>query len=136
LQERYEDDHSTYPKLDWICGWRLDCLMDLVKIRFMVFQTLQPRICGRVVVYRSLVPHNQVQALNFWLSRRLYKNKLKLRRFGLVLRQTNLDPRGLNLGDCMRSCSQASVVHVVYLVAHLVLTKIQLCLLLYLLSSR
>jgi hypothetical protein len=67
---------------------------------------------------------------------RLYKNKLKFRRLGLVLRQTNLGLRRLNLGDFMRSCCQASLVHVIYLVTHLVLTKIHLCLLLHLLSSR
>jgi hypothetical protein len=41
----------------------------------------------------------------------------------------------MNLNDCTRSYCQASVVHVVFLVAHLVPTKICLCLLLLLIDG-
>jgi hypothetical protein len=71
-------------------------------------------------MYRSLAPRNRVLAPNLWSSRQLYKNKLKLILPSLMLRQPNLDPRWPNFGDYTRICCQASVVHVVYPITHLI----------------
>jgi hypothetical protein len=113
-----------------IYGWRLDHLVDLIEIKFMVSSTLWMRICGWLVVYRPLVPRNQVWANNLWLCKQLYENKLKLRWLELMLRWPNLIPRQLTWGIKWMSLSnycQPLGVHVVYLVALLVLVmKIRL----------
>jgi hypothetical protein len=102
----------------------------------MVSSTLWMRICGWLIVYRPLVPHNQVWANNLWLCKQLYENKLKLKRLELMLRWPNLIPRQLTWGIKWMSLSnycQPLAVHVVYLVALLVLVmKICLCLRLFL----
>jgi hypothetical protein len=64
----------------------------------MVSSTLWMRICGWLVVYRPLVPRNQVWANNLWLCKQLYENKLKLRWLELMLRWPNLIPRQLTWG--------------------------------------
>ena len=40
-----------------ICGWRLDRLVDPIKIRFTGSPTLRPRTCGRPVVFQQLGVH-------------------------------------------------------------------------------
>jgi len=47
-----------------ICGWRLDRLMDPIKIGFTGSPTLRPRTCGRPVVFQPLRAPNQYQAPN------------------------------------------------------------------------
>ena len=42
-----------------ICGWRLDRLVDLIKIRFTGSPTLRPRTCGRPVRSVSTVGSSQ-----------------------------------------------------------------------------
>jgi len=37
-----------------ICGWRLDCQVDPIKIRFTGSPTLRPTTCGRPVVFQPL----------------------------------------------------------------------------------
>jgi hypothetical protein len=138
LQERYENDHLTHLKLDtdlWLKGGSFG---ESNRNQVYGTRTIQSRICEHSIMYWLLVPRNQVWTPNLWLSKQLYENKLKLKWLDLVLRWPNLGPRQPNLGYCIRSCCQTSMVHVVYLVAHLVLMKIRLflLLLLQLLSSR
>lgn len=55
FQERYENDLSTYPKLDleiWLA-------MDLIEIKFTVSQTLQPRTSGLPKVFQLIDACNQ-----------------------------------------------------------------------------
>jgi len=47
-----------------ICGWRLDRLVDPIKIRFTGFPTLRPRTYGRPVVFQPLGAPNQYRAPN------------------------------------------------------------------------
>jgi len=47
-----------------ICGWRLDRLVDPIKIGFMGFPTLWPRTCGRPLVFQPLGAPNQYRAPN------------------------------------------------------------------------
>jgi len=47
-----------------ICGWRLDRLVDPIKIRFTGSPTLRPRTCGRTVVFQLLGAPNQYRAPN------------------------------------------------------------------------
>jgi hypothetical protein len=47
-----------------ICGWRLDRLVDPIKIGFTGSPTLQPRTCGRPVVFQPLGAPNQYRAPN------------------------------------------------------------------------
>jgi len=47
-----------------ICGWRLDRLVDPIKIRFTGSPTLRPRTCGRPVVFQPLGTPNQYRAPN------------------------------------------------------------------------
>jgi len=48
----------------WICGWRLDRLVDPIKIRFTGSPTLRPRTCTRPVVFQPLGAPNQYRAPN------------------------------------------------------------------------
>ena len=48
----------------WICGWRLDRLVDPIKIGFTGSPTLRPRTCGRPVVFQPLEAPNQYRAPN------------------------------------------------------------------------
>jgi len=47
-----------------ICGWRLDCLVDPIKIGFMGSPTLRPTTCDRPVVFQLLGAPNQYRAPN------------------------------------------------------------------------
>jgi len=47
-----------------ICGWRLDRLVDSIKIRFTGSPTLRPRTCGWPVVFQPLGAPNQYRAPN------------------------------------------------------------------------
>ena len=47
-----------------ICGWRLDRLVNSLKIVFMGSPTLRPRTCGRPVVFQPLGAPNQYRAPN------------------------------------------------------------------------
>jgi len=47
-----------------ICGWRLDRLVDPIKIGFTSSPTLQSRTCGRPVVFQPLGAPNQYRAPN------------------------------------------------------------------------
>jgi len=47
-----------------ICGWRLDRLVDPIKIRFTGSPTLRPRTWGRPVVFQLLGAPNQYRAPN------------------------------------------------------------------------
>jgi len=47
-----------------ICEWRLDRLVDPIKIRFTGSLTLRPRTCGRPVVFQLLGAPNQYRAPN------------------------------------------------------------------------
>ena len=47
-----------------ICGWRLDHLVDPIKIGFTGSPTLRPRTCGRPVVFQPLGAPNQYRAPN------------------------------------------------------------------------
>jgi hypothetical protein len=47
-----------------ICGWRLDRLVDLIKIGLTGSPTLRPTTCGRHVVFQPLGAPNQYRALN------------------------------------------------------------------------
>jgi len=47
-----------------ICGWRLDRLVDPIKIGFMGSPTLRPRTCGRPLVFQPLGAPNQYRAPN------------------------------------------------------------------------
>jgi hypothetical protein len=47
-----------------ICGWRLDHLVDPIKIGFTGSLTLWPRTCGRLVVFQLLGAPNQYRAPN------------------------------------------------------------------------
>jgi len=47
-----------------ICGWRLDRLVDPIKIKFTGSPTLRPRTCGRPVMFQPLGAPNQYQAPN------------------------------------------------------------------------
>ena len=48
----------------WICGWRLDRLVDPIKIGFTGSPTLWPITCGRPVVFQLLGAFNQYRAPN------------------------------------------------------------------------
>ena len=48
----------------WICGWRLDRLVDPIKIGFTGSPTLRPTTCGRPVVFQPLWAPNQYRAPN------------------------------------------------------------------------
>jgi len=48
----------------WICGWRLDRLVDPIKIGFTGSPTLRSRTCGRPVVFEPLGAPNQYRAPN------------------------------------------------------------------------
>ena len=50
--------------LMWICRWRLDRLVDLIKIGFTGSPTLRPTTCGRPVVFQLLRAPNQYWAPN------------------------------------------------------------------------
>jgi len=53
-----------------ICGWRLDRLVDPIKIGFMGSPTLQPRTCRRPVLFQLLGAPSQYRAPNLrssWL---------------------------------------------------------------------
>jgi hypothetical protein len=50
--------------LIWICGWRLDRQVDLIKIRFTGAPTLRPTTCGRPVMFQPLGAPNQYRAPN------------------------------------------------------------------------
>jgi len=124
-----------------ICAWRLDHLVDSIKIWFIISLTLQLRIYGHTILYWLLVSCNQVWANNIWSSKWLYENKLKLKRPSLVLRRPNLNLRRPTWGIKLifsSSCFRSLLVHVVYLVALLVWMKIRLRLLflLHVLSIR
>jgi len=54
--------------LMWICGWRLDRLVDLIKNGFTGSPTLRPTTCGRPVVFQLLRAPNQYRAPNLWSS--------------------------------------------------------------------
>jgi hypothetical protein len=112
---------SFNPSRTWFeFGWRLDLLVDLIEIEFTTSPTLQPRISGRVVVYRPLVPHNQDWAINVRQSRRWYENKFKLRWPNLVMNWPNLGLRQPTWGVNLISSSnywQPSLVHVINLLA-------------------
>jgi len=47
-----------------ICGWRLDRLVDPIKIRFTGSPTLRLRTCGRPIVFQPLGAPNQYRAPN------------------------------------------------------------------------
>jgi len=47
-----------------ICGWRLACQVDPIKIGFTGSPTLRPTTCGRPVVFQPLGAPNQYQAPN------------------------------------------------------------------------
>jgi len=47
-----------------ICGWRLDRLVNPIKIEFTGSPTLRPRTCGRPVVFQPLGAPNQYRAPN------------------------------------------------------------------------
>jgi len=47
-----------------ICGWRLDRLVDPIKIGLTGSPTLRPRTCGRPVVFQPLGAPNQYRAPN------------------------------------------------------------------------
>ena len=47
-----------------ICGWKLDRLVDPIKIGFTSSLTLRPRTCGRPVVFQLLGAPNQYRAPN------------------------------------------------------------------------
>jgi hypothetical protein len=47
-----------------ICGWRLDRLVDPIKIGFTGSLTLWPRTCGSLVVFQPLGASNQYRAPN------------------------------------------------------------------------
>jgi hypothetical protein len=47
-----------------ICGWRLDLLVDPIKIRCTGSPTLRPRTCKRLVVSQSLGAPNQYRVPN------------------------------------------------------------------------
>jgi len=48
----------------WIYGWRLDRLVDPIKIGFTGSLTLRPRTCGRPVEFQPLGAPNQYRAPN------------------------------------------------------------------------
>ena len=48
----------------WICGWRLDCQVDPIKIGFTGSPTLWPTTCGRLVVLQPSEAPNQYRAPN------------------------------------------------------------------------
>jgi len=52
----------------WICGWRLDRLVDPIKIGFMGSPILRPRTCGQLVVFQPLGAPNQYRAPNLRIS--------------------------------------------------------------------
>jgi len=63
-----------------ICGWRLDRLVDLIKIGYTGSSTLRPRTCGRPVVSQPLGAPNQYRAPNLrsswpWSNTRLSSPK-------------------------------------------------------------
>jgi hypothetical protein len=115
LQERYVDDPLTHPECDPNLWLKVESSNGLD--RKQVYGISNTAVED---MYRSLAPRNRVWAPNLQSSRQLYKNKLKLRLPSLMLRQPNLDPRWPNFGDCTRICCQASVVHVVYPITHLI----------------
>jgi len=45
-----------------ICGWRQDCLVDPIEIRYTNSPTLRPRTCGQLVVSQPLGAPNQYRA--------------------------------------------------------------------------
>jgi len=47
-----------------ICGWRLDCQVDPIKIGFTGSPTLRPTTCGRLVVFQPLGAPNHYRAPN------------------------------------------------------------------------
>ena len=48
----------------WICGWRLDCQVDPIKIGFTGSPTLRLTICSRPIVLQSLGAPNQYRTPN------------------------------------------------------------------------
>jgi len=48
----------------WICGWRLDSQVDLIKIGFTGSPTIRPITCGRPVMFQPLGDPNQYRAPN------------------------------------------------------------------------
>jgi len=53
-----------------IYGWRQNCLVDPIEIRYMISLILQSRACGRLRMFQSLDTCNRFQALKFRSSRR------------------------------------------------------------------
>jgi len=51
-----------------ICGWRLDRLVDPIKIGFTGSPILRPRTCGQLVVFQPLGTPNQYRAPNLRIS--------------------------------------------------------------------
>jgi len=61
-----------------ICGWRLDHLVDPIKIGFTGSPTLRPRTCGRPVVFQPLGAPNQYRAPNLRRSVALQQHTTQL----------------------------------------------------------